>query len=82
MATPDRTDELIRAMLERRSEAPVPAWLADRTMHAVTTARQVKRGRRGRLVLPTGTGPRIALVAGVRRRSAGSRRRCARCVAA
>jgi len=63
MAAPDRTDELIRAMLERRSEAPVPAWLADRTMHAVTTARQVKRGWRGRLVLPTGTGPRIALVA-------------------
>jgi hypothetical protein len=63
MATPDRTDELIRAMLERRSEAPVPAWLADRTMHAVTTARQVKRGWRGRMVPTTDTGPRIALVA-------------------
>jgi hypothetical protein len=63
MTTPDRTEELIRAMLERRSEAPVPAWLADRTMHAVTTARQVKRGWRGRLAPPTGTGARLVLEA-------------------
>ena len=65
MATPDRTEELVRAMLERRADAPIPTWLADRTMHAVAASRQERPGLLHRLALPNGTPARVALVAAV-----------------
>ena len=65
MATPDRTEELVRAMLERRADTPIPTWLADRTMHAVAASRQERPGLLDRLALPNGTPARVALVAAV-----------------
>ena len=46
MSTPDRTDELVRAMLERRAGGPVPAWLLGTTMQQVTTAGRARGGTR------------------------------------
>jgi hypothetical protein len=65
MTTPDRSDELIRAMLERRAGAPLPGWLLDSTMHAVRAAPQDHAGHPPGWwpALPTGTGARLALVA-------------------
>jgi hypothetical protein len=65
MATPDRTEELVRAMLARRADGPAPGWLADRTMHAVTAARQERRGFADRIQLPDGTPARVALAAAI-----------------
>ena len=44
--TADRSDELVRAMLERRAPAP-PPWLADETMRSVRTAPQRRARRSG-----------------------------------
>jgi hypothetical protein len=62
MTTPDRTDELIRAMLDRRASQQMPDWLFDRTMHAVLVAPQVRRSRSPWQVPPSTAG-RLALVA-------------------
>ena len=55
--TTDRTEELIRAMLERRTSVP-PTSLAREAMQAVATARQ-RRGRR----LQDAPAARVAVVA-------------------
>lgn len=62
MTIPDRTDELVRAMLERRAGGPVPVWLLDRTMHQVAVAGRGRRGRRWRALVPEwhGAGPGLA----------------------
>lgn len=46
MIEPDRTAELVRAMLVRRSAGPAPAGLLDGTMHEVVLTRRA-RGRPG-----------------------------------
>jgi hypothetical protein len=48
MTTPDRTDELVRGMLERRV-GPVPVWLLDTTMRQVASAGQARGGAWGGL---------------------------------
>ena len=60
--TPDRTEELIRAMLERRASQPMPPWLFDRAMHAIVVAPQARPGR-SPARLPVSTAGRLALVA-------------------
>ena len=62
MTTPDRTDELVRAMLERRASRPMPEWLMDRTMHAIVMAPQA-RNSRWAFRPPSSSGARLAMVA-------------------
>jgi hypothetical protein len=63
MTAPDRTDELIRAMLERRAGGPVPAWLNGTVMGHVVAAGRPRRGIRGLGSRRRGPGRRRALVA-------------------
>ena len=63
MTMPDRTDELVRAMLERRASQPMPDWLFDRTMHAIVKAPRARQSRWPWQV--PSTGGRLALVAAV-----------------
>ena len=62
MTTSDRTEELVRAMLERRAEQPMPDWLLARTMHAVIVAPQTRPGPWARR-LPSSPALRVALAA-------------------
>jgi len=62
MTTPDRTEELVRAMLERRASQPMPGWLFDQTMHAIVVAPQARTSRSPWRVPPSTAG-RLALVA-------------------
>jgi hypothetical protein len=63
MTTPDRTEELVRAMLERRAGGTVPDWLLSATMHDVVTSRQSRRRQPG--VRGGANGARVVLVAAV-----------------
>jgi hypothetical protein len=63
MTAPDRTDELIRAMLERRAGGAVPAWLNGTVMGQVVAAGPPRHGIRGSASRRQGTGRRRALVA-------------------
>jgi hypothetical protein len=63
MMAPDRTDELIRAMLERRAGGAVPAWLPGAVIGRVVTKGRPRRGMRGLASRPQGAGRRRALVA-------------------
>ncbi|HEX5827672.1 MAG TPA: hypothetical protein VFY23_09140 [Candidatus Limnocylindrales bacterium] len=60
MSSPDRTDELIGAMLERRTGGGAPPWLAARVGQAVGATPQRPAGRGWS---PTGTKGRLALLA-------------------
>lgn len=62
MTAPDPTEELIRAMLERRGGRPGPAWLRERTLRQVGAARQAKRPW-WRVRIPERRAPRAVLVA-------------------
>ena len=61
MTGPDRTDELLRAMLERRAAEPMPDWLLSHTMQTIARAPQAKTSRWPQL--PSSSGTRLALVA-------------------
>ncbi len=63
MTTPDRTDELVRAMLDRRAGGPVPAWLLDSTMHEVALAGRPRARTRWPAVVHQHGVARLALVA-------------------
>ena len=63
MTTPDRTEELVRAMLERRAGGTVPDWLLGGTMQQVVQRRQSRRQASGPFGGPDGA--RLALIAAV-----------------
>jgi hypothetical protein len=63
MTMPDRTDELVRAMLERRAGGPVPAWLPGTVMQQAVTAGRARGGTRGLASMSRGVGRHRALVA-------------------
>ncbi len=65
MTAPDRTDELLRAMLERRAGGPVPAWLLDRTMHEVVVAGRRRGGPWWHALIPERRGAGLGLAAGL-----------------
>jgi hypothetical protein len=71
MTEGDRTDELIAAMLARRAGQPLPDGLAERTVAAVATQRQVRDVGARRRVLPPVVDGRLAIVAGVAVLAAG-----------
>jgi hypothetical protein len=63
MTMPDRTDELVRAMLERRAGEPVPAWLLGSVMGQVVAAGRTRGRTRGLASMSRGAGRHRALVA-------------------
>ena len=63
MTTPDRTEELVRAMLARRAGGTVPDWLLAETMRQVVQGRQSRRRASGPFGGPDGA--RLALIAAV-----------------
>jgi hypothetical protein len=65
MSAIDRTDDLIRAMLERRAAAPMPPSLAAQVRDALTAKPQVTGGRTPKWQAPLGRGGRLSLVAAV-----------------
>ena len=60
MNTPDRNEELVRAMLERRSGGTTPDWLLGATMQQVVRSRQSRR--RGPSIIPTDDSARMAVI--------------------
>src|SRR5829696_4566906 len=63
MTTPDRTEELVSAMLARRAGGTVPDWLLGETMQQVVQGRQSRRRASGPFGGPDGA--RLALIAAV-----------------
>jgi hypothetical protein len=61
----DRTDELIAAMLDRRSRQPAPESLLDQALAAVTATPQVRRRGRRSIATQPAIGPRFAIVGAV-----------------
>jgi hypothetical protein len=63
MTTPDRTEDLLRRMLDRRAGAPPPGWLLPGVAEAVRQTGQVRGGRAWGGLLGTRRAGRLALVA-------------------
>jgi hypothetical protein len=65
MSAIDRTDDLIRAMLERRADAPMPSWLAAQVRETLAGEPQVRGRRATRWQAPLRRGGRLSLAAAV-----------------
>ena len=63
MTTPDRTEDLLRLMLERRAGAPPPGWLLPGVAEAVRQSGQVRGGHAWSGLLSTRRFGRMGLVA-------------------
>ena len=65
MSAIDRSDDLIRAMLQRRADAPMPPWLAARVRETLAATTQTRSGRVARWRTPLRRGGRLSLAAAV-----------------
>ncbi len=65
MSAIDRSDDLIRAMLQRRADAPMPPWLAARVRETLAATPQTGSGRVARWRTPLRRGGRLSLAAAV-----------------
>jgi hypothetical protein len=63
MTTPTRSEELVRRMLERRADAPPPAWLLQSLAQAVQATPQTRARRGWAGSLPRRRNERLVLVA-------------------